>query len=289
MYSRMSLSIWSVLGMWCMWEERSRKNHRALNQSGALVSAALEYRGYGWSVIPLSGKRPAVTSWKEYQQEMASGNEVESWWYRARHVPSGVGIVTGRVSRLVVVDCDTTEDVAYWKRYHPESPLVVVTGRGGRHFYYQYPDGLDVRSSQGVLGRRIDIRGEGGYATAPPSLHENGRWYEWEACDITKALPVFEPGWVRCESEESRMHDIPESQAVRNAVAYIRRITAVSGKRGHNSTFRAACKLRDAGLTEREAFAVLLDWNETNAMPPWTPRELSHKVASAFRAHDKGA
>jgi len=69
---------------------------------------------------------------------------------------------------------------------------------------------------------------------------------------------------------------------VRKAVAYISRIEAVAGEGGHNATFRAACKLRDAGLSPEEAFSVLSDWNETNASPPWSAKELEHKIRSAF-------
>jgi hypothetical protein len=56
----------------------------------------------------------------------------------------------------------------------------------------------------------------------------------------------------------------------------------VAGEGGHNATYRAACKLRDAGLAEVEALAILSDWNETNASPPWSAVELEHKIRSAY-------
>lgn len=66
-------------------------------------------------------------------------------------------------------------------------------------------------------------------------------------------------------------------------MAYIRRIEAIAGSGGHNATFRAACKLRDSGLTATEAFQALVLWNETNASPPWSTKELAHKVDDAYR------
>lgn len=64
--------------------------------------------------------------------------------------------------------------------------------------------------------------------------------------------------------------------------AYIQRIEAVAGHGGHNATFRAACKLRDAGLSAEEALAVLEHWNATNAKPPWSTAELRHKILSVY-------
>ena len=72
-----------------------------------------------------------------------------------------VGIVTGRVSGLVVVDLDTREDAAYWLESYPKSPLMVRTGRGGLHIYYQAPKDVEVRNRIRIHSRAIDIRGEG--------------------------------------------------------------------------------------------------------------------------------
>ena len=71
---------------------------------------------------------------------------------------------------------------------------------------------------------------------------------------------------------------------IRDGHAYIAQIQAISGQRGHMQTFRAACKLRDAGMRPDEALDALRTWNTTNAKPPWTAQELSHKVRDAFKA-----
>lgn len=70
---------------------------------------------------------------------------------------------------------------------------------------------------------------------------------------------------------------------IRRPRSYIRTIHAISGQHGHNQTFRAACKLRDAGLTPEEALCELVIWNRTNATPPWSVQELLHKVQSAYQ------
>lgn len=248
----------------------------------ALAQAASEYLASGWSLIPLFGKLPAVPSWKEYQRRLPSSQEVATWFSDLSRPPSGIGVVTGRLSRLVVVDCDCEADASFWSETFPSSPLVALSGGGGVHFYYAMPEAGDVRNRAGVLRRKIDIRGEGGYATAPPSFHPSGRQYAWQAYDATAALPSFDAAWL---AEEPRLNRAPAAKyvgKVRNAVAYIRRIHAVAGEGGHNATFRAACKLRDAGLSHDEALAILSDWNETNASPPWSAVELEHKIRSAY-------
>jgi hypothetical protein len=252
--------------------------------SDHLQRIASDYVRRGWSVLPLWGKRPALDSWKELQSRLPTSAELKNWFADPARLPSGIGVVTGKLSGLVVVDCDSPADAAFWRDRFPGSPLVVATGGGGEHVYYAMPDEVEIRNRAGVLGRKIDVRGEGGYATAPPSLHPNGVPYVWQAYDASAALPSFDAAWLVDETKRARLPSSEPTGQVRNAVAYIQRIHAKAGEGGHNATFRAACKLRDAGLSTEEALHVLIDWNETNASPPWSAADLVHKIRSAFDA-----
>ena len=183
-------------------------------------------------------------------------------------------MITGKISDLVVIDCDTAEDATWWRENHVETPLVVTTGRGGKHFYYRYPK-CEVGNKTGILGRKIDVRGEGGLVVAPPSIHPvTNRPYHWERWDYYSLdeVPVFNPEWLGPTKSviPSRSYSSEFSVEIRNALSYIGHITAESGNGGHNATFRAACKLRDSGLSADEALDALRTWNETNAEPPWT-------------------
>ncbi|QEG36088.1 bifunctional DNA primase/polymerase [Bythopirellula goksoeyrii] len=251
-----------------------------VKEQKTLGDATREYLTLGWSVIPLLGKLPAIP-WKVYQARCATPEEVEAW-FSSETKPTGVGIVTGILSGLVVVDCDAPDDAEFWQASFPSSPLTVSTGGGGVHVYYRMPKDNDVRNRIKILGRRIDVRGEGGYATSPPSLHPSGKQYAWLSFDTNTMLPEFDADWLIDKSQPARLSNSKQTSPVRNAVAYIRRIQARAGEGGHNATFRAACKLRDAGLSAEEALIVLSDWNETNATPPWSLKDLRHKVCSAF-------
>ncbi|MEU0557433.1 bifunctional DNA primase/polymerase [Dactylosporangium sp. NPDC006015] len=93
--------------------------------------------------------------------------------------PDGLlAIRTGAVAGLVVVDIDPGHGGALDPALMPETACV-VTGSGGWHLYYRHP-GTTVLNSQGRLGEGIDVRGDGGYVVAPPSIHpRTGRPYRW--------------------------------------------------------------------------------------------------------------
>lgn len=74
--------------------------------SGAMVNSALAYGAREWSEIPMQpcGKRPLV-AWREYRQRVAGEDEIVRWF--RRWPDANVGVVTGRISGIVVVDVDT--------------------------------------------------------------------------------------------------------------------------------------------------------------------------------------
>jgi hypothetical protein len=103
---------------------------------------------------------------------------------------------TGAASGLVVVDVDPAHggDAALERliAQHGSLPqtLTVLTGSGGRHFYFSHP-GRTVRNSAGTMGAGLDIRGDGGYVVAPPSRHITGGVYQWADSGCLAALPSW--------------------------------------------------------------------------------------------------
>ena len=73
--------------------------------------AAQDYLACGYGVIPLCGKLPTI-HWKEFQTRLATQVEAAAWFGGQENPPTGVGIVTGKLSGLVVVDCDSRDDAA---------------------------------------------------------------------------------------------------------------------------------------------------------------------------------
>jgi hypothetical protein len=163
-------------------------------------AAALTYASRGWSVIPMQphGKRPIVP-WLPFQKRRAAPDEIDAWF---RHWPdANVGIVTGHVSGVVVVDVDLRhggfESLVALEREHDPLPetVVAVTGGGGRHLYFVDPRPA-LRNRVG-LRPGIDLRAEGGCVVAPPSVHPSGLRYVWEAGHEPDALPLAAlPIWL---------------------------------------------------------------------------------------------
>lgn len=164
---------------------------------------ALEFRRRGWSLMPIRpGSKQPVIDWKKFQYTPASADSVDRWLRRGW----SLGIVTGLVSQLVVVDLDSPDAVAWAEREIDATPVRVKTPRG-QHWYYAHPH-VVVPNATG----RIDIRGDGGYVVAAGSVGEDGTRYSAfpgtirtahadaglidRVCDWPEALPVFDPAWV---------------------------------------------------------------------------------------------
>ena len=54
---------------------------------------------------------------------------------------------------------------------------------------------MEVRNSAGRIAAGIDVRGEGGYVLAPPSVHPSGRRYCWsvDSADSFAAAAPSDP------------------------------------------------------------------------------------------------
>lgn len=121
-----------------------------------------------------------------------------------RHPNASVGIATGAASGIVVIDVDGEEGEAKLReleaRFGKLPPCPQVRTSRGRHLYFAAPSGVAipcrVGDSERGLGKGIDIRGEGGFVVAPPSVHESGFRYAWEVSLVADAgLPIL-PAWV---------------------------------------------------------------------------------------------
>jgi hypothetical protein len=54
-----------------------------------------------------------------------------------------------------------------------------MTGSGGSHYLFAQPN-VSIKNSASSIGQGLDIRGEGGYIVAAPSLHKSGKRYQWK-------------------------------------------------------------------------------------------------------------
>ena len=253
------------------------------------MNAAIhDYIGRGWSIIPIrpGDKRPLVR-WEEFQHRHPSEAEAGAWFYRWRE--AGIGILTGAISGLVVIDVDVRHggDVAleHLEREHGRFPMTVEcrTGGGGRHLYFAHPGGL-VRNKVG-LAPGVDLRGDGGYVVAPPSRHASGLQYAWvdgRAPGNTALVPL--PNWVLRQAFE-------EPARRGHSIAYWRRLVCdgVPAGERNNTIASLAGHLFRQRLDWAIVMELLLCWNRVRCRPPLADAEVASVVTSIKCLHERDA
>jgi putative DNA primase/helicase len=155
------------------------------------LEAALQYEARGWSVIPLRPKKktPALDTWEAFQTERATSDLILTWWADMPNV--NVGIVLGAVSGLIVIDIDSEAGMNKAQELGLTKTPCVQTKRGW-HCYYKHPGGkLQTRK----LPEGLEIRADGVYVVAPPSIHPDGVVYRWHLSPDDQAIADL-PAWA---------------------------------------------------------------------------------------------
>jgi len=250
----------------------------------AALAAARGYLARGWSVVPVVAreKRPLV-KWEALQTTPPTAKQLDGWF--RRWPDANVGIVTGEVSNLIVLDIDPRHggDRSLEELEHRYGPLPVtveaIAGGGGRHLYFTHP-GLETRNRTG-LAPGIDLRGDGGYIVAPPSIHPSGAAYLWKPGHAPGEMaPAPLPHWLyrTPAGRGGRAGRSPEDwrRLVRDGVAEGERNATVAALTGH---------LLGHGIDPEVALELMLAWNRIRCRPPLAGDEVAQVVASIPRRH----
>jgi len=157
-----------------------------------LLRTGLDHLDAGRSLLPVNAKKrphgPALKStghtlenapsWKILQTERATEAQLRQW---LTHPECGLGLITGHISRIVIIDADYGEGTALFERWGLTSRAHVRTKSGGLHWYVHHP-GWPVRTLQSATSdklesiRGIDSRADGGYAVLPPTEFGTSRY-----------------------------------------------------------------------------------------------------------------
>lgn len=176
--------------------------------------SALDYVKKGWYIFPLHsidehgictcGNPSCTDAGKHPRKELAPKglknasrdlSLIERWFADDAEL-SNIGIATGEISGITVVDIDIGEGkfgAESWQELVSANgeveTLMANTGSGGLHMIFQYNSALKTASN--VLGKGIDCRNDGGYIVAAPSRHRSGGTYSWVDSDVEIAfLPM---------------------------------------------------------------------------------------------------
>lgn len=243
---------------------------------------ALHYAEMGLAVFPLvcRDKVPAVVG--GCKVATTERTTIERWW--DKNPQYNIGIATGnKSSGLVVIDLDVDKNKGIdgydvlrdWQNKHGKLPETwqSITGRGGYHYFYK--DAI-VHSNRVGLYEGVDIRGEGGYIVAPPSVHPNGNIYEWEQgpeeyeiAQVDNIVNDFLKGEKqRRDSEHKTNFKVPE--------------LIPEGKRV-DTIVRLIASLRTKGLDDDAIKAAVRVENEKRCNPPLKEKELEKAVFPALK------
>src|SRR3974390_1546273 len=167
-----------------------------MSTSNPMLDAALSYAARGWHVLPLHSCQEGRCSCGKTEcnagkhsrtrhgvaEATNDGRKSRSWW--RRWPDANVAIATGAASGLVVIDLDNKNGKAGEASFRTMAdqhkgvpPTMTVATGNGLHLYFQHP-GVAVVNSVCKLGDGVDVKADGGYVVAPPSVHQSGRRYQ---------------------------------------------------------------------------------------------------------------
>jgi putative DNA primase/helicase len=269
------------------------------------LEAALAYARRGWPVFPLHhpdphrgcscidangcrspGKHPRTR--KGLKDATTDPAQIRRWWELYPLV--NVGLAMGRKSGLVAVDVDPRSggDASLCEliEAHGELPatLEAVTGGGGSHIFFAHP-GVTFKNSSSVLGEGLDVKTDGGYVVAAPSLHASGKRYEWR----TKRSPASMPGWLLrlLTAEKAPATPTPSKPSTPTRSPTSPKLGGIIPLHSRNAQlFRIACALRGDGAGQEEIERAVFEAYEQRCVKepePMSESELKKIARSATR------
>lgn len=249
------------------------------------LDAALLYASKGWRVFPLvpRGKNPAIAN--GFHRATTDETQIREWWMANPRY--NIGIATG--SGLCVIDVDDKPEehggvlgsdmLRDWEFEHGKisETVTAVSGTGGTHYYFDVGD-TRIQSCQSDT-IFIDLRCDGGYIVAPPSIHpDTGQPYIWdispEDMEPAKANGVDK----LCIDWVYRNRKGADPKSGKKGKPRVHEVKAGEGR--NNYLYELGCSARGKGSDD----ALIADWlksvNRQTCKPPLEADELEKIIAS---------
>jgi hypothetical protein len=161
-----------------------------------LHTAALKLAERGLHIFPCVARSKEPLIKDNLKRATTDPNIIKGWWAAGSY---NIGVATGAGSGIWVLDVDGAEGEQTLRQLEAEhgalpSTVEAITG-SGRHLYWRWPSGVEIRNTQCRLDLPgLDVRGNGGHVIAPPSIHPSGRRYCWSV----DSASAFEdaPDWL---------------------------------------------------------------------------------------------
>jgi len=254
----------------------------------ALKEAALSYAELGLAVFPLVPKKKIPATKNGVNDATTDLAQINEWW--SNNPNANIGIAMGTASGgIFAVDIDVDDEkgkdgfssIREFEKENGSLPETAMTktGRGGTHMLY-HSDSI-VGNKVGVL-EGVDIRGEGGYIVAPPSVHPNGSHYSWEydledyqIAEINESLTKLLQSGKNLDGTAKKKFELP----------------AIIPKGERNDTlFRYAASLQARGIPNYELEVLVMNAAQTRCQPELSKSEVEEVRKTIFSAesYEKG-
>lgn len=246
---------------------------------------AEEYARIGLPVIMVKRKAKEAAQ-MDWVNIATTDPAVAHEWWKGNNRLFNIGIVMGDRAGIIDIETDNHggpdgEDSlkAYMEKAGTDLPdtWMFKSGSGGIHRLFRCE--TPVSSGVGILPG-VDVRGNGGYAVVPPSIHPNGNFYEWVEGMNPTALPDGPADLPACllnlltvKKEDGTPFELPDKIA--------------KGERD-TTLFKMAASLRAQEYTEDEILATLNAVNDRRCDPPLTGKQLE-KIAKSVGKYERGS
>lgn len=259
------------------------ENSNDLQSKNQMMAAALEFIEMQAPIFPLWEKGKTPKTGGGFKDATLNPKIVQDWW--TKWPQANIGIATGSVSGVWVLDIDGDEGELSLKALEqkygalPQS-VEAITGGGGRHIYFAMPASGIIPCSASKLAKGVDVRGDGGYVVAPPSIHPSGKRYEWSVDSSDDFIPA--PDWLLNLVKS----DAPK-QGKNSPVDWVSMLQGVSEGGRNDSLARLAGKLLGHRLEPKFALYLLAAWNDARCIPPLPHDELYKTFLSIAQSEAK--
>jgi len=266
-----------------------------------LHEEALRIAALGYPVFPCLPESKKPLNSNGVSGASCDATQINEWW--SKWPLASIGMAC---HKCLIIDVDVKPEDG--KRGDLDMPKLVETlgklppspmarsGGGGWHLFFQRPV-EDIVGSKSVKWQGnptgIDIQVGNQYVIAPPSVHKSRKNYEWIRPLVpVKDLPHVPQKWVDDflpkRNEKKAVAKMPvtfvtNDQIIDRCRKYVATIpSAIMGQNGSVPTLCAANAIFwGFGLSEEQGWPVLVEYSN-RCEPPWSERELRHKMSEAI-------
>ncbi len=261
-----------------------------------------EFVKLGWKVFPVhciengscscgkvdcdQGKHPLTP---HGFKDATSDSETLKQWFSGKYEGVNIGLATGKVSGVSVLDVDGEEGLKTLKELEERygsfpNTVKQQTGSGvGSQYLFAHDPRWDGKTNRVKFLPGLDIRTTGGYVLLPPSNHKSGNHYQWLVSpQDSPLLPA--PDWLLDLIPNRKVEKVERARTIEDRVVLYFEKTppAISGSGGQGTTFSTCCRLVELfpEVSEDDLFDSMSDWNQ-RCDPAWSEKELRKKIKDA--------